>query len=51
MRMLEHPEGDIHYELCDIAPPWMEPHETILFLHGLAIPSGMKEHRGTTSAR
>ena len=39
MAMLERPEGNIHYELCDIVPPWMEPRETILFLHGLAIDS------------
>ena len=39
MPTLKRPEGDIHYELCDIVPPWMEPRETILFLHGLAIDS------------
>ena len=39
MAMLERPEGNIHYELCDIVPPWVEPRETILFLHGLAIDS------------
>ena len=39
MPTLKRSEGDIHYELCDIVPPWMEPRETILFLHGLAIDS------------
>ena len=39
MPMLERPEGAIHYEVCDIVPPWVEPRETILFLHGLAIDS------------
>ena len=39
MPMLERPEGDIYYEVCDIVPPWVEPRETILFLHGLAIDS------------
>ena len=39
MPMLERSEGDIHYELCDIVPPWQEPRETILFLHGLAVDS------------
>ncbi len=39
MPMLERFEGDIHYELCDIVPPWQEPRETILFLHGLAVDS------------
>ena len=39
MPMLERPEGDIHYEVCDIVPPWVEARETIFFLHGLAIDS------------
>ena len=39
MPMLERSEGDIHYELCDIVPPWKELRETILFLHGLAVDS------------
>ena len=39
MPMLERSEGDIHYEVCDIVPPWQEPRETILFLHGLAVDS------------
>ena len=39
MPMLERTDGNIHYELCDIVPPWVEPRETILFLHGLAIDS------------
>ena len=39
MPMLERSEGDIHYEVCDIVPPWVEPRETILFLHGLAVDS------------
>jgi len=39
MPTLERPEGDIHYEVCDIVAPWVEPRETILFLHGLAIDS------------
>ena len=41
MPMLERSEGDIHYEVCDIVPPWQEPRETILFLHGLAVDSDM----------
>ena len=36
MRMLERPEGDIHYELCDIAPPWMEPHEPLMHMAPVA---------------
>ena len=39
MPTLERPEGNIHYDVCDIVPPWVEPRETILFLHGLAIDS------------
>ena len=39
MPMLERSEGDIHYEVCDIVPPWVEPSETIFFLHGLAVDS------------
>ena len=39
MPMLERPEGAIHYDVCDIVPPWVAPRETILFLHGLAIDS------------
>lgn len=39
MPTLERPEGNIHYDFCDIVPPWVEPRETILFLHGLAIDS------------
>ena len=41
MPMLERSEGDIHYEVCDIVPPWQKPRETILFLHGLAVDSDM----------
>jgi len=39
MPTLQRPEGALHYELTDIAPPWTGPRETILFLHGLAIDS------------
>ncbi len=37
MPMLERPEGSLYYDVCDIVPPWIEPKETILFHHGLAI--------------
>ena len=36
MPMLERPEGDLYYQVCDIVPPWHDSPETILFLHGLA---------------
>ena len=39
MPILERSEGNLWYEICDIVPPWQEPRETILFLHGLAIDS------------
>lgn len=39
MTMLKRPEGDLYYDVCDIAPPWVSPKETILFLNGLAIDS------------
>ncbi len=39
MPMLERPEGDLYYQVCDIVPPWQESPETILFLHGLAVDS------------
>ncbi|MGD9535686.1 MAG: alpha/beta fold hydrolase [Alphaproteobacteria bacterium] len=41
MPMLERSEGALWYEVIDIAPPWVAPRETILFLHGLAIDSGI----------
>lgn len=37
MPMLDRPEGALFYDVCDIVPPWVEPKETILFHHGLAI--------------
>lgn len=39
--MLKRPQGDLYYDVCDIVPPWATPKETILFLNGLAIDSGI----------
>lgn len=39
MPLLQRPEGDLYYEVCDIVPPWVEHKQTILFLNGLAMNS------------
>lgn len=39
MPILQRPEGDLYYEVCDIVPPWVERKQTILFLNGLAMTS------------
>jgi 3-oxoadipate enol-lactonase len=33
--------GQLHYDLVDTTPPWVESPETILFHHGVAINSGI----------
>ena len=41
MPVTEGADGNLHYEICDIVPPWLRPAETILFLNGLAIDAGI----------
>jgi pimeloyl-ACP methyl ester carboxylesterase len=38
MPILERPQADLYYDVCDIVPPWQD-RETVLFLNGLAIDS------------
>lgn len=30
------PSGQLHYEICDLTPPWADDPETIIFHHGVA---------------
>jgi pimeloyl-ACP methyl ester carboxylesterase len=30
------PSGDLHYDICDLTPPWVDDPETIIFHHGVA---------------
>jgi len=36
MSFVETPTGNLHYEVCDLTPPWMEKPQTIVFHHGVA---------------
>jgi pimeloyl-ACP methyl ester carboxylesterase len=36
MPQLETPSGTLHYDLCDVVPPWIGQPETIIFHHGIA---------------
>lgn len=33
--------GLLHYEVIDITPPWREPHETLVFCHGVGTDSNV----------
>lgn len=36
MPFVETPTGNLHYEVCDLTPPWIEEPQTVLFHHGVA---------------
>jgi len=41
MPRLEHAGGTLHYEVTDLAPPWVGTPETILFHHGVGTDAGI----------
>jgi 3-oxoadipate enol-lactonase len=41
MPSLERPDGNIHYDIVDIVPPWIERPATILFHHGVSTTLGI----------
>ena len=36
MPFAKTPSGDLHYEICDLTPAWVEDPQTIIFHHGVA---------------